>query len=62
MFELFNDIFKYGFNFNVKVKFKVKYKNSEKSAYFITFFCYCIKVNLNGKNYFKAKLTRMYRL
>ena len=55
MFEILNDTFKYGLNFKVKVKFKVKYENSEKSAYFIIFFCYCIKVNLNGKTFFKAK-------
>ena len=55
----FNDTFKYRFNFKVNVKFKVKY---EKSAYFITFFSYCLKVNLNGKKFFKAKYTRMYRL
>ena len=60
MFELFKDTFKYGFNFKVKVKFKVKYE--KKCAYFITFFCYCIKVNLDGKKFFKAKSTRMYRL
>ena len=36
--------------------------NTKKSVYFITFFSYCLKVNLNGKKFFKAKLTRMYRL
>ena len=53
MFGLFNDTVKYGFNFKVKVKFKVNTKNSEKSAYCIAFFCYCIKFNLNGKNFLK---------
>ena len=28
-------------------------KDSEKSAYFILFFCYCIKGNLNGKKFLK---------
>ena len=49
MFELFNDTFKYCLNFKVKVKFKANTKHSVKTANFITIFCYCIKVYLNGK-------------